>query len=63
MAIWTLVACPPHFPAAAWLDDNTCQVGVPGRMPLQLQYWIEEAEVRLLLLSCVAALPPMLLQL
>ena len=70
MAIWTPVARPPDFPVAAWLDDNTCQVGIPDRVPLQLQCWIEEAEVgllwlrlRLLLLSCGVAPPSALLQL
>ena len=66
MAIWTLIACPPHFPVAERFDEFALQVGIPDRVPLRLQRWRKEAEVclllLLLLLSCCVAPPPVLFQ-
>ena len=50
MAIWALVAFPPHFLAAARLDENVAKMSILAVIPLAAQQWAEQAKVWALLL-------------
>ena len=53
MSIWALVTCPPNLPAIFDGDDDVAKVSVLVMVPLPLQYWAEEADVRPLLSQAV----------
>ena len=56
MAIWALIASPPHLPAAVRPDEDVAKVSILGTVPLALQQWAEQADVWALLLTCAFVL-------
>ena len=50
VTIWTLIASPPDFLVAVWLDDNLPQVSVGSMVPLLLKSGIKQADIRAFLL-------------
>ena len=55
-AEWALITLPPHLPAAERLDENVAEMSIFGMIPLALQFWAEQADVRALMLTCAYVL-------
>ena len=58
MAVWALVASPPHLPVAVRPDKDVAKMSILGMIPLALQHWAEQADVwaQALLLACFCLL-------
>ena len=56
VAEWALVTLPPHLPAAVRSDEDLSKMSILGMIPLVLQHWAEQADVRTLTLICVCVL-------
>lgn len=55
MAIWALITLPPDLAMTVGPDDCAAKVSIPGMIPLAMQQWAEEADVRARQLVCSAA--------
>ena len=49
MAMWALVTSPPHPLLGVRFDEDAAKMTILGMVPLQLQQWAEQADVRALL--------------
>ena len=56
MAIWALIASPPHLSCSVRLDEDVAKMGISGMIPLALQHWAEQTDVWAMLLACAHVL-------
>ena len=55
-AKWALITLPPRLPAAVRRDENVAEMSIFDMIPLALQHWSEQADVRALMLTCAYVL-------